>query len=372
MKISFLQENLLPALREVRKAIITKPQLPILSAVLLTAAEEIVISGTDLYFGVQAVVPGVVSEKGVVAIPARPFWDILQTLSPGKIEISLVENTLTITSENSSSTLSVLPADEYPEFPAPGERTIILEKNDYETILQDVSFAASLDETRPTLTAIFLSYQAGEKLQAVATDGFRLSLAELAYQGTPDEDSFSLLIPSRSFAEILKVAQKQQVERISFSVSEEIKQLFFSFKGLNYSLRLLEGEFPPYQKILPKGFTFHAQIDCQQLQSALRSAAVFARESSQIVTLKFSEQVLTVTAQSSSLGKHTGTVQVTANSDEEKIIAFNVVYVLDLLSHIQEQSLWFGMNESLQPAVFKTEEKGAFTYVVMPFKLNEL
>lgn len=369
MKLEILQENLSTALNQIHRIIPNKPQLPILSSILLEATKSVItLSATDLYVGIKTVVPGKISQAGTLAIPGKIFYSSINSLDPGKLTLSLAGNTLTIVSKNNKTTLQCLDATEFPEFPEMNGETHTLNITSLEDIQQMVGFSTSIDPTRPVLTSLLFQFsQAG--LLVVGTDGFRLTTLELSAEKIKTASQF--LIPAKAITEVTRIAASQEVKDVSLEISEELKQVVMIIGSTQLYVRLIEGEYPPYKKIIPSRYTLEVELDGVEFENQLKRAQVFARESSNIIRLKFSKGELVITAISSSYGKHEGKMMIEAKSGSEGEIAFNSKYLLDFVASLKPEKIKFFMNESLTPAMMRPDNKENYQYVIMPFRVNE-
>lgn len=367
MKISLLQENLHQALTDVQRCISSRPQLPVLGCILLVADEEkIQFFATDLQFGMMTTVPGKVVAAGRVAIPAKVFTDLVATLSAGTIELSLVGHTLEVKAQDANAKLQTFDAADYPAFPTREGEEIQFPLDVIAPAVQATSFASSLDETRPILTALCLHF--GETLEIVGTDGFRLARIVLPYSA----EERVLLIPAKAVSEAIRIAIRKKVQKVVFTVSDKLKQVFFSFDGYDISMRLLEGQFPPYQKIMPAEYGVEMVFDAEEFQQKLKTASIFARESAGIIRFVVKPEGLALLSSSSTYGTQEGLVHAKHLKEftVEQEIAFNSRYVQEFLSVVKPSQIWFGMNESLKPAAFRPQGMEAFTYIIMPFRVN--
>ena len=369
MKLEILQENLNAVLNQLNRIIPSKPQLPILSSILVEAKEnQITLFATDLYLGIKTSVPGKVIKPGKIAIPGKMFFNIIKSLGVGKLKLDFAESTLTIISDDNRTTLACLDESDFPEFPEVDGTVHTLKSTSITEIQSMVSFSTSSDPTRPVLTAILFQFsQAG--LLAVGTDGFRLATLSLKTEKMTEESSF--LIPAKAIAEISKISSSQEVTEISLQISEQLKQIVLSIGQTQFFVRLIEGDYPPYQKIIPSDFILEAEIDGQEFESQLKRAQVFAKESSNIIRLKFSQAGLMISAVSSAYGTQEGKMMAEIIRGESGEIAFNSKYLLDFMSALKPEKISFLMNESLTPAMMRPTNKKEFQYIVMPFRVNE-
>lgn len=366
MKISIKQSNLKQALNDVKRVVPSNPQLPILQAVLLQAVNgEITLSATDLFTGIKTTVLGSVDESGSAAIPAKTFSDVVSNLQAGTVRLETQDTQLTIQDDQSKTVLQIFTPEDYPQFPTKQGESIQLTKETFEKIVNYVSLATAKDDSRPILTSVL--FNMGDGLEVVATDGFRLATLSLN-EITPLQ---RLLIPAKSLSEISRLYSKDEMSSVTLTVSTELKQVFCSFGEIEMIIRMMEGEFPPYQKIIPASFITEVVLDGSQLNQALKAALVFARESSNIVRLYFENDILKVVSSSPSLGNHESTIHLSQSIDRTTMIAFNAQYLLDFLNATKSDKIWLGMNESLQPALFRPEGMLEYRYIAMPFKVNE-
>jgi len=342
MIIKVLQENLNTSLNNLSKAIPSKPQLPILSSILLEAKDnECTISATDLYFGVKAGVQADIQEEGIAVIPGKQFKEIISSLPKGVLTLEFKDNEFNILSEKTKTSLACQSSDEYPPFPKVEGEEFNLSFSQLEKIEKLVSFSASIDQARPVLTAILFKFS--EKgFEVITTDGFRLSVLLLDDKKYEEEKTF--LIPAKALSEVYRIVSKLKVEIIQFRVSSELKQVFFSIEKVLVFIRLIDGNYPPYEKIIPSDFTTEVIFDSEELLENLKRAVIFAKEASNIVKLSIEENEVKIKSSSPSFGNYEGVLKNVKIKGERKEIAFNIKYLIDYLSAIKQENQWFGMN----------------------------
>lgn len=368
MKLKVLQENLTGMLAHLSKAIPSNPQLPILSSILIETQNGVcTFSATDLYFGIRCSILVDSELDGSVIIPGKQFREIISSLEPGVLNLAFAENALAIANTKTNISLSGSATHEYPPFPQVEGEEYVFPIEYFEQIENNVVFSASLDQARPVLTAILFVFN--EKgLTCVSTDGFRLSTVVIDGSQTFEPKTF--LIPAKALSEVYKIASKLKVSEVRFKVSEELKQVFFSLDGVEVFVRLIEGEYPPYEKIIPSSFSTEVTFDTAELLDTLKRAMIFARESSNIVRFEITQEKVSIHSSSPTFGKYAGELQLVTISGEPNEIAFNIKYLLDYLNATKAEKQWFGMSESLKPALFRPDGTQNQQYVVMPFKVN--
>lgn len=379
MKIKVLQENLNQSLNHLQKAIPGKPQLPILASIHIQVKKnECILSATDLYLGVRSAVQAEVDEVGEIVVPGKEFREIIASLPPGAINLDYTEGTLKIKSKKTKVSLQCYSSEDYPAFPEVEGDEYALSSDYLKKIEQYILFSASNDQARPVLTAVLFAFN-DDGLRVVSTDGFRLSLMQLTAaagakskenEGGGDGSNNQLLVPAKALGEAFRISSQLEVDEVRFKVSEELKQVFFSISSVEMYVRLIEGSYPPYEKIIPPSSSTEVVFDTEELMNNIKRAMIFARESSNIIKFEFSSKGCLVSAESPTLGSFVGDLEQATISGGQAEIAFNARYLLDFLQATKAETVKFAMTDSLKPAVFTTEDLGGYRYVVMPFKVN--
>lgn len=368
MKIKVTKSNLETILNILIRSVSTKPQLPILSCLLLEAKDnKINLFSTDLNIGIRSSLHGEVIEEGRVAIPAKIFLETIKLVGKGDISLSLEESTLKVKGIKSKTNIQCHYADDFPEFPTLPELTNSFDTSKLKVIDKYVSFSTSLDQARLILTTL-LFRKNNDDLQIVGTDGFRLSVLKLNDEEIVGQDKF--LLVNKAFNEIVKISDIQNQEKVFFEVSDELKQVFFKVGNVELFIRLIEGSYPPFEKIIPTGFEITGTFDGEEFENILKQAMVFAREASNIVTLEISEGKMKVISNASSKGNFEGEISFVLEEGSEGTVSFNAKYLQDFLKNIKPERVWMGMNDGLKPVMFKEEKNDFYQYVVMPFRLN--
>lgn len=369
MKLKLLQSNLQTQLQYLIKVVPKNPQLPILSSILLTATDGVItLASTDLNTGIKTTLQGEIEEPGQVAIPGSVFTEAIKNMPAQTLTLSLTEQQLSIQGEKSKTQISCFDASEFPDFPTPTGEATSLPIDLLELIVRYVNYSASIDPARLILTTVLFN-QSEDHLEVVATDGFRLSVLKLPQQILEVGQHF--LLPANTLLEIVRISSKQTLEKVDFMVSEELKQIFFKLDGLELNVRLIEGEYPPYQKIIPPSFTTKLEFDTQEMETQLKQAMVLAREVSNIVTMEFDQHKFQIKAKSSALGIFEGSINFELLEGESGEVSFNAKYLQDFMSNVKPERIWMGLNDKLKPVMFKEVDNDQFEYVVMPFRLNE-
>ncbi len=372
MKIKVLAGDLQKNLPFIHHAISSKNQLPVLSNFLLETDENNVkISATDLEVGIQLTIPASVEEAGGITIPAKVFSELIASLPQEQVTLQTKGELLEVMSKKTKSTFQTIAKEEFPAlYKEKGQRLVVFKKGSLEDEFVKVAFAASLDSGRPALSAVLIKTDPGVEntLFFVATDGYRLSLKRHEFTiERKDAWEKPLLIPARVIREV--ISAKEEGGDIELFVSDGNNQVLFSWTDALLVGRLIEGEFPSYEKIIPTDVATTVSFDKDELQKAVKTCSIFARETANIVRFSVKKNALVVSANTPSVGENT--VEVEAKVDgEENEIAFNARYLLELFSHIDKDEMTFEMTGPLNPGVFKIKDDSSFLHLIMPIRVQ--
>lgn len=367
MKITFLSDNLQGKISFLNHAVSTRGQLPILSNFLLQAKNgKLTISATDLEIGISSSIPVNIEEEGETTIPAKNFSDILTNLTNQKITLSLDGETLNLTGEKVKASFQTMPAEDFPKlYEEKGEEIISAQKTDIEEYISRTVFSAAIDSSRPALSGVLLDKDKDEVI-LVATDGYRLSLQKNVFK-TSEGLTKPLVVPARIIKELLSIKEESNIVKIY--VSEKNNQIIFLQNETVLVGRLIDAEYPDYEKIIPSEFATKTEIEKERLQNAIKICSVFARETANIIKFTIEKNKLIVSANSPSVGEDV--VEVDAKTTgEENEIAFNAKYLLDLLSAVNCETLVFEMNGPLNSGVFRIKGDNSFLHLIMPIRVQ--
>lgn len=368
MKIQVLKKDLQLCLNNIQKAIPSKPQLPILSSILLeTTEKQLVLSATDLYLGIKTKTFAKIENQGKIAVPGNIFKKIISSLNPGSITLELKNNFLLVSSNKSEVKISTQGADDYPNFPKIESGVLPIPLELIQNIEKYISFSVSLDQTRPILTSLLFNFNS-DGLGVVSTDSFRLAV--LNSSQSLSEKDLKFLLPGSVIGEISRIAKQAAVKDVAMQISFELKQVKFHINDTEIYARLIDGEFPPYQKIIPASFLTELEVDGQLLTEEVKRAAVLCQDSSKIVRFLIKKNGIEIISSSATHGEYKGFIEVVVTGQIDQEVAFNVKYLLDFLNSVKPEKVYFGMNESLKPTMFKVDDNKDFFYVVMPFRVN--
>ncbi|MCD6339905.1 MAG: DNA polymerase III subunit beta [Verrucomicrobia bacterium] len=370
MKLSIARDQLAAGLQAVQTVIGGRSTLPILSNVLLRAANgALELTGTDLDVSIRTRVAASVEEGGSITLPAKTLASIVRELSHPEIELSLeAQTTCGIRCGPSQFRLRGLPAEEFPSVDLPETpRLARLPQNELRKMLRQTAFAASTDDARYVLNGLFWAAKE-HRLTLVATDGKRLALT---YRDTELEPGVEreFVLPIKAVTELGRLLKDQGEVEISVSENQAAVRIL-SDKDDGETLlltKLLEGAYPDYRQVIPQQCKKQVTVIREELLQALRRAEIVTTERANSVKLNFSRNELCITANSPDIGEAQEVLTVKYDGEEEFAIAFNPVYLVEALRALEEEEVRLELNDHLSPGILRTE--GSFLYVIMPMRM---
>jgi DNA polymerase III subunit beta len=376
MRTSCLQDNLARGLNIVGRAVGTRSTLPVLSNVLIaTDNGRLRLAATNLEMGVTAWIGASVEEDGGLTVPARTLSDLVNTLSPERVdmEVAVRTNSLRLACGATVANIKGIDAQEFPIMPEPedeDERLSIPVDVLRETIGM-VAIAAARDDSRPILTGVSITYE-NNLLTMAAADGFRLSVREIPLE-VEFYDSFGLVVPARTLTELSRISTEEE-HFVSLILPQERSQVLFHMTNIDVVTQVIDGTFPDYRQIIPRELTTRTIVDTAEFLQACKRADIFAREANHTVRLSIQPQegmagVMKVSAESSETGNNEGVISASIEGDGVEI-AFNVRYMIEVLNVIQQDKVMIGTSRSDKPGVIRPVGDETFTHVIMPMHIG--
>ncbi len=362
MKLQVTQENLNRALGSVARVANSRNTLPILANVLVkTSSNRLSLSATNLDIAITHYIGAKVSTEGSITVPARLMQDFVNSLPSSVINLELEETKLRVTTDQYRSVVNGIVADDFPVMPAiTGGKAWTVNGALLKKGLQQVVFAASSDETRPVLTGV-LFHTIDNKLVIAATDSYRLAEKSL---GT-NKEAIRLLIPASSLHDLLRILGDGGDD---VSVTHDEQQVLFRVGDVELVTRLVDGNYPDYQKLIPSGFTSEATLKRSDFVNVTKVSSLFARESAGSVTIEVDEDSgsLSIRSVASQLGENTATAEAKVTGSGS--ITLNSRYLLDALNALSGDTVSFGFNGKLEPTLLRDPASDDYRHVIMPLK----
>lgn len=346
----------------------TRASLPVLSNILLaTDGNRLRLSATNLEIGINYWIGSKVNDQGSLTVPARLFAEFVSSLPHGNIELSALDSVLTVKSPNYESKINGISADEFPLIPTiTSDPALSLDAATFRDALAQVVVAASADEARPVLAGIYL-YVEESSLFIVATDSYRLAEKRLEL-GEDAPDFFSVLVPARTMQELIKLLSDATGD-VELYVDEN--QVMFRIADVELVSRLIEGQFPPYRRIIPESAETSFDIATNELARITKVASLFARESAGSIRLEIkAEGEVSVVSNDSEVGGNTSSAQCDVSGDDGEI-SLNARYLTDALAAVKSSTVTVAISGKLSPCVISPADEDSgddYIHIVMPLR----
>jgi DNA polymerase-3 subunit beta len=381
MKITLPQDKLAKALSYTSRAVSTKPNIPVLSNILIEVNKhELKMSGTNLDMGINTWIAGTVEAEGKVTASGKFLSDFINATGSGKVEMSLDGDVLHVKTQNSSAEFSTISASEFPILPrVTGTPLFTISATDLASALDKVTFACAADlvASRIQFTGVLfeLTEEDPSKLTLVGIDAYRLSrkLVKVEREG---KEAAQLIVPARSLQELGRILSSEGAENVEVYLSESKSQIIFKFGDVELSVRLLEGPYPDYKPVIPVENAYGFDIAKSEMEQATKIVNTFARSihgNRVDMDLDLESGMLSMRTTVAELGKNETKVQVknVAGSNDLKS-AYSLQFLIDMQNHMSGDTIHFESNGPLAAAVFTDPKEKDYIHLVMPLQRDDI
>jgi len=372
MRISVLQENLQKGLSIVSKAVDSRPTLPVLSNILLEAdGSRLKLAATNLQLSITMWIGAKVDAPGSITLPAGTFKDLVNNLSPERVDLDLdpSNNTVHVHCGATNSNVKGISAEEFPPITHGEGSDISIEAKALKEMINHTAFAAATVDNRPILTGVYTELD-GENITMAAADGYRLAVRH-GKLGTPVAEPMNLVIPAKTLLEVARVIDEND-EEIGISLPWKRDIVTFHLANVDISSQILEGRFPDFSAIIPRGYVTSTVMYTKDLLTACKRAQIFARDSANSGRLYVKPASgpgepgeVQIVGKSAERGDLDGMLDASVEG-EALDISFNIEYLIDVLNVINEDRVVFQSNGSENPGVIRPEDREDFVHVIMP------
>jgi len=375
MKVRIGRDELLTGLQRVQGVVEKRNTMPILSNILFEAKQDgAEIVATDLEIGMRGLYKATVLKTGGVTISARKLFEIIKELPPGEIDLTAGDNNwTTIQSGKSHFKVVGLSSAEFPALPAiEREGLIPLSGDGLLELIRKTLFAAGDNDARYILNGLLVTLMVTDKktvLRLVGTDGHRLAVAEqevgkAGSKGGPQE--IKAIIPKKAAQEMRRLLEEGGDGEPLIGFTKHL--MIFRKSGLLLTSRLMEGNYPNYQQVIPKEGGRKITVNRVELESALRRVSVLSKDKASAVKVSFASGKLSLFSSSPDYGE--AAEELPARYEGEVLnTGFNARYLLDVLSVLDGESISLQMETALSPCLIQEPESPGFKVVVMPIKI---
>jgi DNA polymerase III subunit beta len=299
------------------------------------------------------------------------------------MDLNVKTQTMHLKCARNDANIKGIDAQEFPIIPSLGDgKKISLEPDTLREMIEQTTFAAATDESRPVLTGVVAKFEK-DKVTFGAADGFRLSVRHAPLSAAV-EQPISVIIPAKALQEVARVSGDQE-DPIVIAVTENKSQVLFKLTNTEIVSQLIDGQFPDFTRIIPDSHTTRTTVTTSELQNAVKASSVFAREAMNTVRLQIAPAnetlapnasagvgggKVTITATSAESGDNVGDVDATVDGESVEI-AFNARYLTDVLSVLRSPQITIETSSGASPGVFKAVGRDDFIHVIMPMHVGK-
>lgn len=366
MRLTCSQRDLLSALTTTNKAVDVNNTLPVLNNVYLKAeGKKLYFTSTNLEIAISYTIETDIKNEGEITIPSKLFTNYISYLKDEKVEILAEAGDVRIETSDSKTRIKGIPATEFPPIPSvEKEGGMSVSVKELNQAIEQVVFAAALNTTRPILSGVYFAVEKNE-LKMVSTDSYRLS--EKIIAATKVSGSVTCIVPAKTILELGSILdgldEKDMVEVV---VSKN--QIQFSVGPVQLISRLIEGQFPNYEQIIPKETKTKVEFEVSPITLVLKRINIFAKENNNKIILKVVGGKVVVTTESTQYGEGEITLDTKIEGKDNEI-ALNSQFLLDALGNIGSSKITFEIGEKTTPVVLKPKEGSGYTHIIMPLKI---
>jgi len=368
MKFEIERKNLLKGLSLIQGVVEKKKTLPILLNVLIeTIEDKIVLTATDLEIGIKNTYDSKIIEPGKITVNAKKIFEIIKELPDEIITIKSKENNwIEIKCRNSKFNILALSPDEFPSINSNhSKNSIFLPSKKLNEMIDKTFNSMSIDETKYNLNGIFLHKTEDNNLRVISTDGHRLTLFENELSFEKDIFEKGIIIPRKGITELKKITETID-DDLEISLSDN--NLVISNKEILLVIRLIDGDFPDYKRVIPTNLENSATINTSKLLQALRRISILANEKSRGINLVLSKDKLELNSSNPEYGNASDFIDIDYDGLDINI-GFNAKYLLDALTNIDTENIQIFISDNISPCLITQENNKSYQAVIMPMRL---
>jgi DNA polymerase III subunit beta len=366
MRLSIARSELLDALSVVSKGMSARSTLPILSGILVSASDgSLVMQATDLEVSVRHSAPCLVETEGTTVVPGKLLTDIVRSLPEAAVTLEVEGELLSVMCQQSSFSVKTLNPADFPKFPeVKVDDSVELPTSVLASMAKKVAKAVSRDETRAILTGILFIIE-GHSLRMVATDSYRLAIAERLLEDSESKE-MEIVVPGRALEEASRLAAS--TDKVVLATSDN--QVVFTFGETTFVTRKIEGTFPNYKGLLPKDTETTVTVQTEEFAAAVKRVSLMAMHNTPLkITVHTEDQTLSLAATTQDVGDASEDLMTKVEGKDVEI-AFNHAFLMDGLASVQSETVDLEILSSLKPGLLKAHGEEKFTYLLMPVRLG--
>lgn len=373
MELKVEKENLLKGLGWVQGLAEKKSTKPILSCTLISAkGSEVTFSATDLDVAVSGCIEADVSKEGRVAVSARKMFEVIREMPPGEVSIKIGQNLrLEITHKKGSVGLNGIDPEEYPTLPdTEGMDFIKVDASLFREMMDKTIYATAQEETRQNINGVYFHKNKDNKLCMVATDGHRLSTIAREVKGELEKiiKEKGVIFPKKGLQEVKKVLESGVEE---LEVGLKSNHAVFKTPSVVIFMRLMEGDYPDYMKVLPKISGDMINIKKDDLLDTLKRVSIISEDKSKGIKMSLIKEKMVIESNSPGVGEAREELEIDYKGSQKEM-GFNARYMIEAISVINSENILlnFGEGEALSPGVIKPDDDEDHLSIVMPMRVE--
>ena len=330
-------------------------------------SEGLTVTGTDLDLTVRTCLRAPVEDEGESVVPARLFTDIARALPPGDVSLHIDGDEVQMVSARAQFSVRTLPSADFPTLPAPAGDQVTVPAAELAHAFRQVVGAASSDDARPILTGVLLAAR-GDGLRLVATDSYRLALRDLP-EAQVLEAGQQVLVPSRALEELVRVLDPSKQVTMRLGEREVTFEVADDTRSAQVTCRLIAGDFPSYEPLIPDSHDNRLEIDRAALMDAARRLRLLARDTNAPVRMELRPDSIELSVISQDVGSASEEIDATYQG-EAATVAFNPDYLIEGLEAAAGTTVEIVRLDALKPAVLRTPGESEFLYLLMPVRVS--
>jgi DNA polymerase-3 subunit beta len=375
MKVSVLQEQLARGLGIISRAVDPRNNLPVLTNVLLSTEDSrLKLAATNLQMSITTYIGAKVDKPGAVTLPAKTLTELVNNLSPERVDLQLDTATQSVHMRCGTTTSNIkgIAAGEFPPVPEAGDPDVMISGRVLKEMINQTVFATAKEDNRPILTGLYVQFN-DDHMTVAAADGFRLAVRTARI-----EQRFSqpreYVIPARAMAEVARIIMDEDKD-VAITLPGERDMVMFYIENTLVSSQLLEGKFPDFSAIIPKSYNTAVTAYTTDLLRVCKRAEIFARDNNNSARIKVTPPdgpgepgTLLVTGKSNERGDSEGLIDAGVEGDGLEV-AFNVRYLIEVLNVVTEERVVLESNGPAAAGVLRPEGRDDFVHLVMPMSV---
>lgn len=370
MRFSCNQQTLTKALNIVSKAVTIRTTIPILKGILLRVDNNgiLTMSASDLDISIEKKIKVDNSEPGEIVVLSKLFGDIIRKLPDGDIYIEENNGKVQIKCSNSEFNIIGLSAEEFPNI-NPNEKDseeLVFNKEILKDMIKKTSFSASIDENKGAMTGVLVEMEENT-LNMVAIDGFRMAIAR---ESMKNKKRQNIIIPAKILNEISRIISETDIDNDDVTMLLNTKKAVFIMESTKIVIRLLEGEFMNYKRIIPADSSCRVVLNKNDFLDSVERASLLAKVGkNNLVRLEIKDNIMEITSKSEE-----GNVKeeiIISKEGNDLTIGFNSKYLIDVLKVVDDESINMLFNTNVSPCLIKPISGDSFEYLVLPVRISQ-